>query len=142
MPMPRRSTPAEREHAVDDSGHWMRSAIAQRRHVGNQADEPEQRRDGGVGRDGENVPYERAAELRPHAHRAGIWKQPISKPRPPDVDSRENSGASHSEQSHGFGETVNRITPRLPQQQQNRRDQRAGVANADPPYKVDDGKAP
>jgi hypothetical protein len=47
-----------------------------------------------------------------------------------------------AKQRHGFGETVDRIAPRLIQQQQNRRDQRSGVADTDPPDEVDDREAP
>ena len=48
MPMPRRSSPAHREHAVNDLLRLADSAIAERREVRYQSDEPEQR---------ETVPY-------------------------------------------------------------------------------------
>src|SRR6202035_1193399 len=92
--------------------------------------------------DGEDIPDERTAELRPHAHSAGVRKQPVSQPRTADVDGWENSGAGHGEQGHSFGKAVDGIAPRLPQQQENRGDERAGVADADPPHEGDDGEAP
>ena len=55
---------------------------------------------------------------------------------------REHARAHHREKRHGFGEAVDRIAPRLIQQQQNRRDQRAGVADTDPPDEVDDRESP
>ena len=55
---------------------------------------------------------------------------------------REHAGAGHGEQRHGFGEAVDGVAPGLLQQQQNGRDQRAGVADTDPPHEVDDGEAP
>ena len=64
-------------------------AVAQRRQVGDQADVPEQQRDGGVGRDREDVPDQRAAELRPEAHRVRVGQQPVEEPRPAQVQQRE-----------------------------------------------------
>src|SRR5712692_7508938 len=116
MPMARRSAPAHRKHAVDDSRSGMRSAIAQRSQIGDEPDEPEECRDGGVGGDSKDVPHERTTELRPYTHGARVRKQPVSQPRAPNVDGGENSGASHGKQSHGLGETVDGIAPRLPQQ--------------------------
>ena len=43
---------------------------------------------------------------------------------------------------HRLGEAVDRRPPLLVQQQQDGRDQRAGVADADPPHEVGDGEAP
>ena len=43
---------------------------------------------------------------------------------------------------HGLGKTVDRCTPRLLKQQQNGGNQRAGVADTDPPNKINDGEAP
>ena len=65
MPVPRRTAPAHRQHAVDHLRQAVLGAVAQRGQIGNQADEPEQQRDRDVGRDREHVPHQRAAELRP-----------------------------------------------------------------------------
>ena len=72
--------------------------------------------------------------------RAG--EQPVSQPRTPYVNQREHAGADHGKNRHGLRETADRVTPALLEQQQNRRNQRAGMADADPPHKIDDGKAP
>src|SRR6266536_2628690 len=58
------------------------------------------------------------------------------------MEDREHARASHGEQRHGFGKAVNRISPRLAQQHQNRRDEGAGVADTNPPYKIDNGESP
>ncbi len=58
------------------------------------------------------------------------------------MNQREHAGADHGKNRHGLGKAADRVAPALLEQQQNRRDQRAGVADADPPDKVDDGKAP
>ena len=55
---------------------------------------------------------------------------------------REHAGAGHGEQRHRLGKAVDRVAPALLEQQQNRRNQRAGVADTDPPDEVDDGEAP
>ena len=72
----------------------------------------------------------------------GYGNSQYSKPRTAQVKQREHAGASHREQRHGFSEAVDRIAPRLPQQQKNGGDQRAGVADTDPPDEVDDGESP
>ena len=54
----------------------------------------------------------------------------------------KESGAGYGKKRHGFGETVDGIAPGLPEQKQNGGNQRAGVADSDPPDKVDDGKSP
>ena len=118
-------------------------AIAHRRQVGNQADVPEHDRDRGVGRDREHVPDQRAAELRPQAHRVGIREQPVGRqPRTAGVEDREDRRARHREDRHRLGEAADRHAPLLLEQQQDRRDQRAGVADADPPDEVDDVERP
>ena len=58
------------------------------------------------------------------------------------MQERKEPGASHGEKRHRFGKTIDRGAPVLAQQQQDRRDQRAGMADADPPDEVDDGETP
>jgi hypothetical protein len=58
------------------------------------------------------------------------------------VDQREQPGAGDREQRHRFGEAVDRGAPGLAKEEQNRGDQRAGVADADPPDEVDDVERP
>ena len=140
--MPRRAAPAQRQHAVDDAADARLRAIAQRREVGNQTDEPEQRRHRRVGRDGEHVPDQRAAELRPDAHRVRVGQQPVREPRTAGVEQRKDAGAGDREQRHRFGKPVDRRAPALFEQQQDRGDQRAGVADADPPDEVRDVERP
>ena len=89
VPVAGGTAPAHREHAVDDLLPAFVGAVAQGGQIGNQSDEPEQQRDGGVGRDRENVPHQRAAELRPYPHGVGIREQPVGQPRTSDVDQRE-----------------------------------------------------
>lgn len=55
---------------------------------------------------------------------------------------REDRGADHSEDRHGFSCPIDRGAPGLFQQAQNGRDQSACVANSDPEDKIDDGPAP
>src|SRR5262249_28037878 len=58
------------------------------------------------------------------------------------VDEREDAGASYREKSHRFRETVDGSAPLLIQQEQDGGNQRAGVADTDPPDEIDDRKAP
>src|SRR4051812_43561228 len=54
----------------------------------------------------------------------------------------EHSGASHGKQRHGFGETIDRVTPVLLEQKKDGGDQGSGVADTNPPYEIDDCKSP
>ena len=97
MPVTRRSPPAHGQHAVDNSEWFAVSAIAQRREIGNQTDEPEKGRHGRVSRHREDVPHQRAAELWPDAHRVRIREQPVSQPRPPEVHDWIHAGLRDGE---------------------------------------------
>ena len=133
----------EREDPVDALHPDVLRPIAHRRQVGNQADVPEQHRDGRVGRHREHVPDERALEVGPQVHRVRVREQPVRRqPRPAGVEDREDRRAHHREDRHRLGEAADRHAPLLPEQQQDRRDQRPGMADADPPDEVDDVKAP
>ena len=139
----RRAAPSHRERAVDHAADFRFRAIAQRREIGNQSDEPEQQRHRRVCRDREDVPDERAAELRPHVHRVRIREQPVDRePRTSRVQHREYRRAGDGEQRHRFGEAIDRGAPCLLEEQQDRRDERARVADADPPHEVDNREAP
>ena len=66
----------------------------------------------------------------------------MGEPGPANVEKRKDAGTGHGKEGHGFGKAVNRGPPLLVQKQQNRRNQRASVANANPPDEVNDGEAP
>ncbi len=142
LPVADRAAPSHRQDAVHRLGPRVACLVAHGRQVGNQADVPEDERNGAVGRDRKHVPHQRTAELRPDAHRVGIRKQPVGKPGTAKVQHRKHAGASHREQRHRLRKAVDGIAPALLQQQQNRRNQRARVADTDPPHEVDDGEAP
>ena len=120
----------------------LRGAVAQRGQIGDQSDVPEEQRDRRVGRDREDVPHQRAAELRPQPHRVRVREEPEVVPGTAGVQRRIQPRRRDGEQRHRLGESVDRRAPLLPQQQQNRGDQRAGVADADPPDEVEDVHAP
>src|SRR5207237_118337 len=61
---------------------------------------------------------------------------------PADVHARVNRGAHDGEESHRFGRTIDRRPPSLPEQIQNRRDERAGMSDADPENEVGDFPRP
>src|SRR5262249_35708805 len=51
-------------------------------------------------------------------------------------------GLHDGEDRHGFSKAVNGGAPALLEQKEDGRDQRSGVADTNPPHKVDNGKAP
>ena len=58
------------------------------------------------------------------------------------MQERKQARAGHGEERHRLGESVDRRPPVLLEQEEDRRDQGAGVADADPPDEVDDREAP
>ncbi len=90
----------------------------------------------------EHVPDQRAAELRPKLHRVRVRQEPVEEPGPAQVQQRKHGRAHHGENRHGLGDAIDRGAPLLVQQQQDRRDQRAGVPDPDPPYEIGDREAP
>ena len=132
MPVTSRTTPAPGKSGVDKFEIFILSPVAKRRKIRYQADVPKQSRYGRICRDGKNVPYQRAAEIGPYAHRVWIREQPIcGKPRTPCMQQRKHRGASNGKKRHCLGKTVDRRSPLLIQKQQNSRDQSSGVANTD-----------
>ena len=142
LPVPRGASPAEREHAVGDAPDTALRAVAERGEVGDEPDVPEQQRDGEVGGHREHVPHERAPELRPERHRVGVRDEPVEELRAAQVEEREEPGAHDGEDRHRLGEAVDGLPPLLAEEEQDRRDQRAGVTDADPPDEVRDREAP
>jgi len=59
-----------------------------------------------------------------------------------EVHDRVETGARHREQRHRLGEAVDGVAPILSQEQQDGRDERAGVADPDPPDEIGDVPAP
>src|SRR5262249_7707997 len=90
----------------------------------------------------EYVPDQRTTKLRLDSHGARIRKKPVGVPRTAQVQQWEQARAGDGKQSHGFRETIDRLPPLLPQQQQNSRNQGSRVANADPPNEIDNREAP
>ena len=141
-PVPIGTGPAERKQTVSEFAYFGPGPVAHDGEVGNQPHIPEEHRHREIGRDGEHVPHERRAELRPDAVRVWNRKQPPTQPDAPDVNQRENAGAHDGEDCHCLGRAVDGRAPALAQQKENRRNQCSGVADADPPDEVDDGPSP
>src|SRR6266851_3237158 len=87
----------------------------------------------------ETVPYVETAKT---SQMRGMRKHVIGHPGTPGMDERKDAGAGHREERHGFGEAVDRGAPLLIQQEKNSGDQRAGMADTDPPDEIDDGESP
>ena len=111
VPVSGRAAPSERENAVNNFQSRIFGAVAQRRQIGDQADKPEQRRNRGVSGDGEDVPHERTAELRPYAHGVGDGEEPVGEPGTADVNGGEDARAGDREERHRFCKTVDRVAP-------------------------------
>ena len=85
---------------------------------------------------------QRAEEIGPDGHLIGIGEQPVNDPHAADVDARKQAGAHHGENRHRLGKAVDARPPFLAEEEQNGRNQRAGVADADPENEVRDVEGP
>ena len=141
-PMPRRAAPAQRERAVEQLSRARAGAVAHGREIGDQADIPEQDREQQIADDRPEIPDQRASPLRPQRHRVRVGRQPVGVDRTAEMNDRNQSRDRDRKQRHGLGEAVDRAAPSLAGQQQHCRDQRAGIADADPPHVVGDSDAP
>ncbi len=142
VPVAARTRPPQGEEAVDCLGDAGLGLVPEGGQVGDHPDVPEERRHAGVGRDREDVPQQRASELRPHAHLVGIREEPVGEPDAADMQRREQAGAHNCEDGHGLGKAVDAGAPILAEEEENGTDERAGVADADPEDEVDDVKGP
>ena len=136
------AAPAHGQQAVEGLAPPGRGTVADDAEVRDHAHVPEERGDGEVGRDREDVPLERGAELRPDAILVGQRQKPPAEPDATDVEEREEAGATDREDGHGLGGAVDGRAPLLTEEAEDRRDQRTGVADADPEHEVDDGPTP
>src|SRR5438270_6223364 len=141
-PVAVRSAPADRKNAIKEFLDFRGGAIAQRRQVGDQSSVPEQHRNGEVGRDGKDVPEQRAAEVWPDAVIVRQRRQIPRHPNAPHVHAGENGGANHREKCHRFRGTIDRSAPLLSQQVKNRRNQSAGVPDTDPEHEISNVPGP
>src|ERR1700722_15871208 len=138
MPVPCGTPPTHGQAAKNKLLPLVGSAVAERSEVRDESDKPEEQGNRAIRRNGENAPNERTAEWRPDAHGAGVREHVIRHPRAADVDERKNSSAGHGEERHGFREAVDGSAPLLIEQKENGGNQRAGVADTDPPDKDND----
>src|SRR5262249_9904736 len=142
MPVSRRPSPAHGQHSVNNSRKTLPRSIAQGRQIWDQSDKPEEQRDRGIGRNGKHAQDEGTPKLRQGPHCVGVREEPIGQPRPAYMKRGIDGRASHSEQSHGLGETVYGSSPLLSQEEQDRRNECAGMPNTNPPDESDNFKRP
>ena len=136
MPLPHGAPPSEGQETVDELPGGGFRPIANRRHVRDQADVPEQDRDGSVDTHREDVPEKRAPEVGPHAHLVRDREHPVGDPDAAHVDSRERQGAHDREDGHRLRRAVDRGAPFLAEEEEDCRDERPGVSDADPEDEV------
>ena len=114
-------------------------------HDGEIRNEPhveEHHRDGEVGAHREHVPLQRRLEVRPQEALIRIRQEPEEEPAASKVDERVHARAHDGDHRHRFRGTVETGAVLRAEQEQHRRDQRAGVRNTDPEDEVDDVERP
>ena len=119
-----------------------RGAVADQREVRNHRQEEEQHAAGQVGRDREEVPHQRRPEIGPDAALVRIRHEPEEEPRPAEVNDRKHRADHQGEHRDGLRAARDRTAPSGVDQSQDRGDERAGVADADPEHEVRDVEGP
>jgi hypothetical protein len=74
--------------------------------------------------------------------RVRVGQDEEHRPGTAKVQDREHARAHHREERHGFRGSVDRGAPILVEEQEDGGDERAGVADTDPPDQVHDGETP
>ena len=143
VPVPRRAAPAHRQEPVDILRPAVLGPVPQRRQVRNQSRHT-------------RIRAKRWHTSRPRrrprpagcatAARAPSYSDKASASRNSQGLPMWNSGKSPAHATankrHRLGKAVDRSPPVLLEQEQDRRDQRPGMADPDPPDEIDDRKAP
>ena len=135
------AAPAERHHGVE-AAPPARGRVAQRGGVGDQPGEEEQRAHHQVGGDGERVPHQGRAEVDPERALVRVGEDPVSEPRPSEMDDGEESRRRHREHRHRFRDPVHGGAEPGAEEEEDGRDERARVRDSHPEDEVGDQDAP
>ncbi len=118
------------------------SQIASRGCIGNDRQKKKHHAAGQIGEDGKKIPQQRRAKIGPDLALARVRNQPEEKPRPSQVADRDDRADGQRENRDGFGASRDWSAPSRIRQAQNRGDQRAGMADADPKNEIGDVESP
>ena len=138
---PRRSLPPQRERAVDLLAQ-PGGSVADGGEIRNRRQEQEANAAGQIRRDREEIPGQRRAKVGPDPALAGIGNHPVAEPGPPDVANGNDRADGQREYGDGLGAARDRTAPGGVGKAQNRGNQRAGVADADPENEIGDVERP
>ena len=136
------SSPAKGKQSVGHLAETSGRPVTQGGEVGNQAEIPEDERDGEIRGDGEHVPKQGAAEVLPDGVGVGDGEKEPGKPNPTHMEGGEDACTDHGKNRHGLGGAVDGGPPFLAGEKENGGDQSSGVTNADPENEVGDIPGP
>ena len=142
VPLLRGAAPAERQDGVEALPESGRRAVPHHGRIRNQRQEQVERAADDVGRDRGDVPDQGRAEVGPQHPAVGVGDHVVEDRHPAEVNQREEAADREREQRDRLRRTGHRPPPLRLRHPQDRRDQRAGVADADPEDEVDDVEAP
>ena len=132
-------------HGKDAVGHLTQArggAVAKGGEVRDEAEVPENQRDGEIGGDRKDVPEERAAEVLPDGVGVRDREKKPGEPDAANMKGRKDAGADHRKDGHRLGRAVDGGPPFLAGEKKNGGDEGAGVADADPENEVSDIPGP
>ncbi len=141
MPLLRIPLPSERQKRVKFLAPAV-SQVASRGSIGNDRQKKKNHAARQIGEDGDKIPQQRRAKIWPDVALARIRHQPEEKPRPSQVADRYDRANGERENRDCLGATRDWSAPSRIRQAQNRGDQRAGVADADPENEIGNVESP
>ena len=141
VPLPRSALPAQGQDSVEFFPPASRF-VAHQRPIRDDRQQKEGDAARQISADGEEIPHQGRAKLRPDVALAGIGGQPEEEPGPSEVDDGKQAADHQSKDGNHLSTTRHRTAPRGVGKAQYRRDQRPGMADADPEDEVGDVKGP
>src|SRR5262245_44798950 len=141
VPLARSPFPAKRQQGVDFLPP-ARTGVANRSPIGNNRQKKERDAARQVREDGEKIPGQRRAEIRPDMALVGIRDQEICQPWTADVADWNDCADQKREYGDGLGASRNRPPPRRVGEAQDGGDKRACVADTYPEDEISNVKAP
>ena len=140
-PFPFGASPSERQRAIQLLSP-ADGFVARDRHVGNHWKVEIGHTANQIGIDGHEVPHQRRLEVRPQV--ATVWNRnhPVKEPGAAQMDQRKQRSGDQGERGDGLRAAGNRPPPLGLDDAQNRRDERACVADTNPEDERGDVEAP
>src|SRR4029077_3581030 len=108
--------------------------------IGNDGQKKKNHAAGEISKNGEKIPEQRRAKIRPDVAFAGVGNEPVEEPGAAEMADGDDRADGEREDRDGFGAARHRAAPTGIRQAQNSGDKRPGMADSDPENEIGDVK--